>query len=438
MFGGPGAGERPQNVAPGMLPPGYSAWTTPGRTLDAKDRATVANVPQAVADGLACLAWWRASQASGSFAERFPLVRTFNPADAGFGFFGTVPLPSGPLPVMGAYQEMPFDLPKTASPLVFREQLREFVLHYFLRLASSRLPEAFVPEQQVSEQAPLPGLSWCPDPAPARSGFGFSQLYYQLRDSGEIGKFPELLRPRIVDQRQLGTVYDWLVANVDIFDFNLDFSPLGPGYPYLRLPMAEQTLVVFVPEMTTNLDDPEPGVLGDYGVGYALLRDPTQGVLAYGPGQFSAGFQLIDFKIDDRGQVKVCMVFVVNRPERILNITLNPLLWGLEAADVLSLGVASRLFAPLKQAVRSLTPGFPSAPDPIFTFIAMANALTGGRAAQDFCISRADLEKNMLVQHFMQHYTLITGALNTWRGVADWTEEGSLPGWVVTGRSGRV
>lgn len=407
-----------------------SGWEA-SPSLDDADRALLANVPRSLANGLRALAWWREVERGQAYADRFPLVRTFNPADAAFGFFGELPLPDRRLPVMGVFQEMFYDQPKGDEVLSYRDQLREFVLRYFLRVSDFKRPEAFVPGERTSDQTYLPLLSWCPDPGDPRAGFGYTQLYFKRSGSDEIGKFPPEERSRIVDLRSIGPVYEWIVLEVRIFDFNLSFQPLGPGYPFFELPLQEKTLVILSQEFLADAADPGPGVLGRYGLGYALLRDPTVGLLAYGPGQFDAGCQLIDFKVLDSGEIRVCMTFVVNRPDQIFNLSLNPLSWGVDLADVLSMGLASRFFSPLRQAVRPA--GRPDGFDPLFTFIAMANLLSGGRAAQDLCISRERLEQDMLIQHFQQHYTLISGSLVTWRQVRDWRNAEEIPEWARTG-----
>ncbi|MES1241634.1 MAG: hypothetical protein ABUT39_08440 [Acidobacteriota bacterium] len=406
-----------------------------GTTLDQRDLAILANVPPSLANGLRALEWWRGVERGQVPVQRFPLVRTFNPADVAFGYFGELPLPDRRLPVMGVFQEMFYDRPKGDGVLGYRDQLREFVLRYFMRVSDFKRPEAWVPGQRTSDETCLPLLSWCPDPGDPRAGFGYSQLYYKLAASGEIGKFPPERRSRIVDLRQIGPVYEWIVVEVEIFAFNLTFQPLGSNLPYVELPMREKTLVILSRELIRDSGssaDHGSGLLGRYGLGYALLRDPTAGLLAYGPGQFDVGCQLIDFKIFEDGRIQACLTFVVNRPQQILNLSLNPLSWGVDLADLMSMGMASRLFAPLRQAMRPS--GQPDGFDPIFTFIALANLLSGGRAAQDLCISRDRLEMDMLLQHFQQHYDLISGSLMTWRSVGDWLDRSAIPDWILQGR----
>jgi hypothetical protein len=56
-------------------------------------------------------------------------------------------------------------------------------------------------------------------------------------------------------------------------------------------------------------------------------------------------------------------------------------------------------------------------------------------AAKDLCISKEQLEKDFLVQHFRQHYQMIVGSLTTWRRIPDWLDATSLPDWVRSGVS---
>jgi hypothetical protein len=73
--------------------------------------------------------------------------------------------------------------------------------------------------------------------------------------------------------------------------------------------------------------------------------------------------------------------------------------------------------------------------DPITAYIAAANLVTGGMAARELCVSREQLEKDFLVQHFGQHYEMLSGSLLTWRRVPDWLDAAALPAWVTTGVS---
>jgi hypothetical protein len=134
------------------------------------------------------------------------------------------------------------------------------------------------------------------------------------------------------------------------------------------------------------------------------------------------------------GQTRVHMVFVANRPERILNLSLDPITWGFTLADLMSFGLTSRFLAPL-QGVLDRLPFRGGNVDPVYAYIWLANVLTGGQAAKQLCLSREDLDKQFLLTHYRQHYQTIVGSLQTWRQIPDWLDSTALPEWVVKGIS---
>ena len=136
----------------------------------------------------------------------------------------------------------------------------------------------------------------------------------------------------------------------------------------------------------------------------------------------------------DTGETRARLVFVANRPERMLNLPLDPIDWSFRLGDFLSVGLASSLFEPLRSFLGRLPlriGGF----DPLTTYVTLANLLTGGLAAPQWCISREQLERDFLVQHFMQHYRMMAGSRQTWGQIPDWLDSAGLPRWVVTGVS---
>lgn len=408
-------------------------------SLTDEDLFIIGDVDRALAAARQLKLWWEWKDATGSYAEQFEPVRTFNQAERVTGFFDTVLLDGAELPVMGLVQESLFDQPKQAPPAKVRDELREFVLHYFMRVSSFREPEAFIPRDQARKEQvrrAFQPFSLCPDRADTRTGFGYQQLYYKLRGSGVIGKFPAHLQARVVDLRRMEDIYEWVVLQVNIFGFNLTFTPYAGGPFSLVFPLREETYIVVSRDFITNLDDPSPGLLGRYGLGYALLRPaPRQTIFAYGPGRFTAGLQLIDFKVDGRGQSRVRMVFVSNRPNRVLDINLNPVSLGFGLADLMTFGLTSRLFAPVREALERVTPSVGNF-DPVTAYITLINLLTGGVAENQLCASLSALERDpMLLTHFREHYELISGALATWRHVQSWLDRGDIPAGVKEGTS---
>jgi hypothetical protein len=175
-------------------------------------------------------------------------------------------------------------------------------------------------------------------------------------------------------------------------------------------------------------------VLAEYGIGYSFIKSPAKGLFAYGPGRFDAALELINFRIYETGYISVRMVFIANRPQQTMNVTVDPVDWGFRLADTFSLGFASRLFAPAKNVLSSLP--FRFSFDPVSVYLAGTNAISGGAAARNLCISMETLEKLFLAQHFRQHYQTVIGSLETWRRVPDWTDldwlRANAP-WIISG-----
>jgi len=399
------------------------------------ERNILANVDECLAKGVAIKDWWRRADATGSITDSFDLTRVANRPEKSQSFFAEVPLPSGTLPVMGDVPLVYYDQPKGGWDLRdWAGNVREYALRYFMRISSFELPQTVVQDGSPNPPFPLDLISFCPRPFVTREGFGFQQLYYKLRGSGEIGRFPEAQQFAIIDQRELATRYEWVVAKVQIFNFVLSF-PLNPDLPRFGFPMQQIQYIIYSGAFVEDHTDPLPGVLGRYQFGYAMLKPRhDDSILVYGPGQFDSGFQLFTFTVLEDGKVWVRMPFVVNRPTQILSISLDPLDWFFRGAEILTFGLAKPLLEPLHAALDDL-PGRPGGFDPVFASIDLANLLTLGQASRQLCISKDQLEKFFLVFHFEQYYTMITGSLLTWRQVRDWRNPADIPDWVKTGKS---
>src|SRR5882724_3419767 len=108
------------------------------------ERAVLANVAADLAKGAALRRWFMDAWGNGRFDQRFDMTSTDRDSEASIGFFGIADLPEGVrMPVMGNAQLMFFDRSRVGADgaAEFARQLREFVLRYFLRVASFQQPE---------------------------------------------------------------------------------------------------------------------------------------------------------------------------------------------------------------------------------------------------------------------------------------------------------
>ncbi len=380
--------------------------------------------------------WWRRVFPDG-FRERFELSRSQNRPDRSFGFFDAAPIGGARMRLMGNYQHMFYDLPKPYSGTGaargewMNRQMREFALRYFMRVSDFREPEVEASSEGGQPPAWLRPVSLCRSRRVQKIGFGFSQLFYKLAGGG-VGRFAPEQRSAIVDLRRIGREYEWIVVKVRIFDFSFSYEPFGAAGPSFALPLSEESYLVLSREFISDRAPSEVEPSGRYGVGYAFLKNPNPGLLAYGPGDFDAAIELIDFFVAPDGRVRVAMVFVANRPRRILDLSLDPMQWARRLAQFAGGGRLPEWLAPLDRLARSSPLGWLSV-DPVYGGIAAANLASGGLARRLLCLSRRTLEEEFLIKHFMQHYQTVAGSLHTWRQVPDWLDEEALPDWALQG-----
>lgn len=404
--------------------------------LTDEDRDLLNGVDRALANGVALKRWWEQTRATGTYAKRVKLVREFNESQSSFAFFDEVAIDGQKLPIMGTFDQMLYDRQKDKPNEKLRDQFREFILHYFLRVSSYHPPAAIVETGEARHsdvQSLFQPLSWCPRRTYSLAGFGYSQHYFKLKDSGLVGKFRERDWYSIVDLREVGKTFEWIIVKVHIFDLALAFKPFGPRSFTVELPQEEEFYLVISPEFVTCQDNPTPAVLGRYGFGYAILRrEPNRGIFARSSDIFRTGFQLLTFELDTNGRSWVQLGMAVNRPRRILEVNLNPFVLGLGLADLGSFGLASQIFSPANKTIENISFPFGSF-DPVTLYMSLADVLTDGISSEQLCISIETIEKQMLLQNFIQHYDLVVGSIVTWRQTQNWLDPVQLPEQAISG-----
>ena len=421
-------------------------------------------VPDALKDGIALLDWWKTKDPTKSYKRHYTETESFNrPEDESYGFFDSVKLPSSDdkeVPINGNVQEMFYDDPKASvsedalvklkvdpdeiaglATGMMHEQVREFILKYFMRISDFRQPQPAESEDGGEV-----------------TGFGFSQVYYKRRNC-RIAKFPKEEQDKIVDLREFEKgedgkePYEWVVLKNPIFGFGFDFKPFGSLFdsligvsgPEVKLPAEVFNYLVISKDFVVNEDltgsrkktskkkSGDDEAIGRYGFGYAFVNDPEPSVYGYGPGQLQPAFEQMVWSVHESGKVSVRAAFVAREPKGILHLSVDPLAWGFQFTKALG-GEVPGFLQPIKRAWDRM-PLTNRTFDPVLPTVALLNFFTAGQAAK-LGISKDRIIKEALFIHFLQHYQTIVGSLQTWRQIRDWTvKEAELPQWVVSGKS---
>jgi hypothetical protein len=386
------------------------------------------DVDRALSDGLRLMRWWERTDAARSYKDSFSFLKDLTPPDRALGFFDEAEIASGKIGVMGLTHEMLFDQPKSGAPEIYRAQIREFVLRYFLRVSSITPPQ---PKGELGYgplTAPLLNLLRIGPPRmDLHAGFRHAQIYCKDAATGRVAPFPAGARNAIADLREIGPKYEWIVLSARPFDYELDVAPIGPAGPRIVVPLPDTPTIAINRELIVDQDNPAPGILGRYGFAYAILNDPTpRGAQVYGPCQFKACFQMIHFEVLDTGESRVRLAFVGNLPDRIFDVKFDPIGLAMRAGDWLSFGVTSRLTGPF-QGLLDKRPTLGSF-DPLLGFISLANLATAGLASKQLNISRQQLFRDILARHFQLYYQRNLDCLLAYRQIHDWLDTASRPG----------
>lgn len=395
------------------------------------DKAILANVDMAIRQGRELNRWWQGNK---SAVTRIPFMRQLhNPPEWNFGFLENAVTSAGSLPVAGVSQCQLYSSPEGPGAAVtkpdiefVRRQAREFMMRHFMRLTSAKNPA--VAEGEPALPKARPGAA-----AAKRHGWGYQQVLYKLAKNGRIGKFPEDQQTQIVDLRDIGPVYDWIVFQVRIFGFDItvDLSP-GDG-PKLQVSTEQPVYTVLTPEFVVEnpkdgIRRAKDGVVASYGYGYSVVPDTTrQSIIAALPSSIDNTLETLRLDVHEDGRIWACMDFITPQPARILN--LDPVSLGFRVADFFSFGAASRVLAPVKKTLTELVPS----PDPVYAGISLLNAATANAASDYLSIDKRHLFMKLMALHYTDVYDMYNLSASHFRQIDDWTDKASLPEWARFG-----
>jgi hypothetical protein len=397
----------------------------------------VAQIETALAQAQDLKAWWESVEAGRAPVERFQLSPAYPGMLPTWGFFGAAPVQGETVPVMGDVGDYFFDRPRVPrlgqerAAEWMAEQVEEFALRYWLRVQAWALPLPYPELGHLPAPTYLQLLSLCnPAEPPELSGMGSVQRYYKLRAGGRTGEFPPGDRKAIVDLRELGKTYEWITLDTRLFDFDLDLSVGGEYSLALAVPLGVTVHNVMSADLIVNQRQPYPGTRGAFGIGFGMMKDADTGVIAYGPGKVQPGLGLQYLRVLDSGEVRLRVVTIMARPDKVLNVSFDPIDWGLQAADLMTLGAARRFTKPIEQALGRLPMrglGF----DPVLSSVRLLNLATGGRAADELCISKEHFEEQIVAKDAITLRQALLGTRQIWLQVPNWLDPAAIPRWVL-------
>src|SRR5262249_12416456 len=145
--------------------------------------------------------------------------------------------------------------------------------------------------------------------------------------------------------------------------------------------------------LIVNQAKPDAGILAEFGAGFGLVKDPVQGVIAFGLDTVQPGLQLQFLRVLDSGEVRLRTVTILARPKNLLNLSINPVDWGLQIADLATQGTARRFTQPAAKALEQLSRlGF----GPFLASFSLLNPLIPKKDGNPLFAAKEHFEKEML------------------------------------------
>jgi hypothetical protein len=413
---------------------------TTAATAPAVVDVPTADIEQALAEGRVLKTWWNGVEAGTTSVTRFELVPAFPGGAAVWGFFANATVSGKNVPIMGDVGDYFFDL--ASVPAAQRgksaqwmcDQIQEFALHYWLRTQAWAQPLPYPQLDRLQPPALLKGFNLAPPSDPELSGMTNLQRFYKLQAGGATGEFSAADAREIIDLRELESRYDWVTVERLLLDFNLSLAVGGDNSFSLSVPLKTAIHLILSADLIANRRHPRPGVLGEFGAGFALMKRNGNGPLAIGPDKIQPGFQLQTLAVLDTSEVRLRIVTIMARPGGILNLSFNPVLWGEEIAEKATSQVPG-LAGSMKQMSASNGAAHLGAHfDPWFGPVRLMSSVGGKGLTSEVSLSWEQIERNILCAEAIGLRNALLGTRAAWMQVPDWLDAGAIPDWVVQGR----
>lgn len=275
--------------------------------LSERERFLIDQSEVALRKGAQLLAWWN----SAPDLKWFELMDG-SPSATMRGFYDRVDIDGTSTSVMGCHQRIRFRRSSSASPEV---PLAAFSSREFFRVCRWTHPDG------------LPG------------GFGYRPLLHK-RSSGQYGRFSAPTEGDM-DLSGIGSQWEWVLLQVDIFDFVRSFPPLRRYARTLSRFVKEAAYVVTQRDYRSARFPAEEGLASHCGLGYSFVPCPVHpNFFGFGPGRFGTAIKLFRFGLLEQ-QMQVDLAFLVApRSEKVLYLGgFDPVYTLIHLIDALTLGM---------------------------------------------------------------------------------------------------
>lgn len=257
------------------------------------------------------------------------------------------------------------------------------------------------------------------------------QRTFKLRDGGHVGHFCEDHATAVVDLNQLLTRYQWITLDRSLLDFDLALGTTGDNSVTFSVPLRAIMSLILSSDLVIREHNPDSETLGRFGYAAALARNPAKGVIAIGQDEIRPGLEYQTLRVLKTGEVRLQLTTILARPDKILNLSYDPVEWAAEMADRLTGGTTKPVTEPIKHAMKGMSNGGMRV-DPVFGPLSMFGGMLAA-AAKSIGVEKEHFEKQILAQAAIGIRDSLLGTRQTWMQVSDWLDKTKIPDWIAAG-----